>query len=47
METGSNIAMIKESYGNPKNLISKYGKRTIDDIKTHAQTHIGNQTRQA
>ena len=38
METGSNTIMVKDTNGNQMNLISKYGRITIDKIRFHAPT---------
>ena len=45
METGSNIIMIQDSNGNPRNLIYEYRRLTTEDINTHAMTYIGQRTR--
>ena len=39
--------MINYANGNPRNIIYEYGRLTIEDIKNHAMTYIGQKTRKA
>ena len=47
MEAGANIIMIQDSGGTPRNLITEYGRLTVEDIEANMQNFIGQQTRQA
>ena len=47
METGANIIMIADSTGTLRNLITEYGRLTVDDIEANTKNFIGQQTRQA
>ena len=47
METGANIIMIADSTGTPRNLVTEYGRLTVEDIETNIQQLIRQQTRQS
>ena len=47
MESGSNIITIQDAGANPRNIIEKFGRLIIEDIKTHTINLIVHQTRKA
>ena len=46
METGANIIMIPDSNRTPRNLITEYGRLTVEEIGINIQKFIGQQKRQ-
>ena len=46
MKTGSNLIMIKDADINSKNIIYKYVRLTVKEIRTHTMTYIVQKTRQ-
>ena len=44
---GANLVMMKDTDGNPTNIIYKYYILTVEDIRTHAMAYIYHKTRKA
>ena len=47
MEMGSNIVMIIDTDGNPRNLISEYERLTVEETSNHDMNYIGHKIRQS
>ena len=47
MDAGENIITINESRVTPRNIITEYGRLTVEDIDKNEQNFIGQQMRQS